>query len=41
MGIKLGVTAQAYNLDIQEVEAGGSEAQGHPQLHVEFEINLL
>ena len=41
MGINLSLMAQAYNLDIQEVEAGGSEAQGHPQLHVEFEINLM
>lgn len=26
--------------DIQEVEAGDSEAQGHPQLYSEFEASL-
>lgn len=31
-----GVVAYTFDLSIQEVEAGGSEAQGHPQLSDKF-----
>lgn len=30
----------AYDPSIWEVEAGGSEVQGHPQLYREFEASL-
>lgn len=34
------MVAHAYNPRTQEVEAGGSELQGHPQLHSKFEVRV-
>lgn len=38
---RLGVVAHAfYYLSVWEVEAEGSEVQGHPHLHSEFKTSL-
>lgn len=34
------MVAHAYKPVTQEVEAGGSEIQGHPQLHGKFEVRV-
>lgn len=38
--IKTGMVAPAYNPRTWEVHTGGSEVQGHPHLHREFEARL-
>lgn len=38
---KAGMAAHICNLSSWEVEAGGSEVQGHFQLHREFKSNLV
>lgn len=37
---KQGAVVQACNPSIREEEAGESEAEGHPELHSEFEASL-
>ncbi|EGW05936.1 hypothetical protein I79_005802 [Cricetulus griseus] len=38
--ISPGMVAYTHHLGIQEVEAGVSRAQTHPQLHEDFKIRL-
>jgi hypothetical protein len=38
--IKLGIVVDAHNPDTLNVEIGGSEVQGHSQLHSDFKARL-